>query len=52
MKNIRLLWILLAVVVLSSFAVLPWFGRVVYRQSPPILEKVVVGGSGTTSEYP
>ncbi len=46
MKNVKRLWILLAVVVLSSFAVLLWFGRDIYRQAPPIPIKVMVEGTG------
>ena len=46
MNNVKRLWILLAVVVLSSFAVLLWFGREIYRKAPPIPDKVVVEGTG------
>jgi nitric oxide reductase subunit B len=37
---------LLAVVVVSSFAVLLWYGGEIYRQAPPIPEKVVVRETG------
>jgi nitric oxide reductase subunit B len=46
MKNVRRLWILLAVVVVSSFAVLLWYGGEIYRQAPPIPKQVVVEGTG------
>lgn len=46
MKNVKRLWILLAVVVVTSFAILGWYGRDVYRQAPPIPLQVVVEGSG------
>lgn len=46
MNNVRRLWILLAVVVASSFAVLLWFGGEIYRKAPPIPKQVVVEGSG------
>jgi nitric oxide reductase subunit B len=35
------LWIGLAVVIVTSFAVLGYFGREIYRQAPPIPERVV-----------
>lgn len=37
----RKLWITFAVVVAASFAVLGWFGREIYRQAPPVPERVV-----------
>jgi len=39
--NYRRLWIILGFVVVSSFAVLGLFGRQLYRQAPPIPERVV-----------
>jgi len=41
MDSTRKLWILLAAVLLGAFAVLGFFGREVYRQAPPIPERVV-----------
>lgn len=38
--TVRKLWIGLAMVLLSSFAVLIWFGRDIYHQLPPIPDKV------------
>ncbi len=46
MTNLKRLWILLGVVVGVSFAVLLYFGGELYRQAPPIPEKVVIDGSG------
>jgi len=46
MNNVRRLWILLGVVVVSSFAVLGWFGGEIYRKAPPIPKQVVVGNTG------
>lgn len=46
MKNVKRLWILLAIVVVTSFAVLLYFGGEIYRQAPPIPEQVVVEGTG------
>ena len=40
MKNKRS-WIALALVVVCSFAALGWMGREIYRQAPPIPERVV-----------
>ena len=40
MKYVRL-WIALGVVIVASFAVLGYFGHEIYRQAPPIPEKVV-----------
>ncbi|PID81409.1 nitric oxide reductase large subunit [bacterium DOLZORAL124_64_63] len=37
----RKLWITLALVVGISFAVLGWFGREIYRQAPPVPQRVV-----------
>ncbi|MEP0841442.1 MAG: nitric-oxide reductase large subunit [Phycisphaerae bacterium] len=39
----RRLWIGLSAVIIGSFAVLGYFGRELYRQAPPIPERVVVG---------
>lgn len=41
MNRTRNLWIALGVVLLGSFSVLGFFGREVYRQAPPIPERVV-----------
>ncbi len=38
--NTRKLWIGFAIVTLASFAVLGWFGHEIYRQAPPIPERV------------
>src|SRR5262245_11948035 len=38
------LWIGLTVVIVTSFAVLGYFGREIYRQAPPIPERVVTPG--------
>jgi len=38
--TVRKLWIGLAMVLLSSFAVLIWFGKDIYHQLPPIPDKV------------
>lgn len=46
MKNVRRLWILLGVVVLSSFAVLLYFGGEIYREAPPIPDEVVIEETG------
>lgn len=46
MNNVRRLWILLGVVVVTSFAVLLWYGGEIYRQAPPIPKQVVVEGTG------
>lgn len=46
MNNVRRLWILLGVVVVSSFAVLLWYGGEIYRQAPPIPKQVVVEETG------
>lgn len=46
MTNLKRLWTLLALTVGLSFAVLLYFGRELYRQAPPIPEKVVVEGTG------
>ncbi|NLT72118.1 MAG: nitric-oxide reductase large subunit, partial [Verrucomicrobiaceae bacterium] len=46
MKNVRRLWILLAFVVLSSFAVLLYYGGEIYREAPPIPEEVVIQETG------
>jgi nitric oxide reductase subunit B len=35
------LWIALAAVIVLSFSVLGWFGREIYRQAPPLPERVV-----------
>ena len=35
------LWVGLSVVIITSFAVLGYFGREIYRQAPPIPERVV-----------
>jgi nitric oxide reductase subunit B len=40
----RRLWIILGLVLLGTFFTLGWFGREVYRQSPPIPERVVTPG--------
>ena len=37
----RKLWLTFAIVVVASFAVLGWFGREIYRQAPPIPDRVV-----------
>ncbi len=42
--NTRRLWILLIVSLLGAFGVLGFFGREVYRQAPPIPERIVVSG--------
>jgi nitric oxide reductase subunit B len=44
----RRFWILLIVSLLGAFGVLGFFGREVYRQAPPIPERIVVEGDGTT----
>src|SRR5262245_31667256 len=36
------LWVGLTVVIVASFAVLGYFGREIYRQAPPIPERVVI----------
>jgi nitric oxide reductase subunit B len=46
--NTRRLWILLIVSLLGAFGVLGFFGREVYRQAPPIPDRIVVEGEGTT----
>lgn len=43
----RRLWILLIVSLLGAFGVLGFFGREVYRQAPPIPDRIVVDGQGT-----
>ncbi len=47
MKNETKLWMILGVVVVGTFFVLGFFGREVYRQAPPIPERVV-SASGAT----
>ncbi|MDX9978467.1 MAG: nitric-oxide reductase large subunit [Lentisphaeria bacterium] len=37
----RKLWVTFAIVVVASFAVLGWFGREIYRQAPPVPDRVV-----------
>jgi len=37
----RRLWIALAIVIIASFAVLGYFGAEIYRQAPPIPERVI-----------
>ena len=37
----RKLWLTFAIVVIASFAVLGWFGREIYRQAPPVPDRVV-----------
>ena len=37
----RKLWLTFAIVVVASFAVLGWFGREIYRQAPPVPDRVV-----------
>jgi nitric oxide reductase subunit B len=44
MNTSRKLWLLLGAVLLGTFLLLGFFGREVYRQAPPIPEKVVVTG--------
>jgi nitric oxide reductase subunit B len=39
-------WLVLAIAVVGAFGVLGWYGREVYRQAPPIPERVVTA-SGT-----
>ncbi len=46
MDNVRRLWILLGIVVVTSFAILLWYGGEIYRQAPPIPKQVVVEGTG------
>ncbi len=41
MRSIKKLWLLLALVVGGTFLVLGFFGREVYRQAPPIPERVM-----------
>ncbi len=41
MHSIKKLWILLAAVLFGTFTLLGFFGREVYRQAPPIPERVV-----------
>lgn len=45
MKNVKRLWILLATIVVCSFAVLLWFGGDIYRQAPPIPNAVTIDGT-------
>jgi len=47
MEKIQRLWIILGVVVFGTFMILGLFGREVYRQAPPIPEKVVTSGGET-----
>ncbi len=42
--NFRKHWIAFAVVMVVSFSVLGYFGREIYRQAPPIPQRVVVAG--------
>jgi len=37
----RKLWLTFAIVVVVSFAVLGWFGREIYRQAPPVPDRIV-----------
>ena len=41
MENTRRLWIGLAVLLASSFAVLLWMGGSIYRNAPPMPDQVV-----------
>jgi nitric oxide reductase subunit B len=41
MNHHRKLWIIFAVVIVVSFAILGGFGREIYRQAPPVPERVV-----------
>ncbi|HEY8514540.1 MAG TPA: nitric-oxide reductase large subunit [Candidatus Binatia bacterium] len=41
MKNLKRYWLVLAATVLGTFLVLGFFGREVYRQAPPIPERVL-----------
>ena len=41
MGNYRKLWIGLAVLLVSSFAVLLWAGGEIFRAAPPVPEQVV-----------
>ena len=43
MENTRRLWIGLAVLLASSFAVLLWMGGSIYRNAPPMPDQVVDG---------
>jgi nitric oxide reductase subunit B len=47
MTDLRRFWISLAAVVLGTFLVLGFFGREVYRQAPPIPDRVVSDGGET-----
>lgn len=44
MPPTKRLWILLALVLLGTFTLLGFFGSEVYRQAPPIPERVVTEG--------
>src|SRR5512145_367760 len=46
--NTRRLWILLIVSLLGAFGVLGFFGREVYRQAPPIPERITIEGTDRT----
>ncbi|MFT4176712.1 MAG: nitric-oxide reductase large subunit [Luteolibacter sp.] len=46
MTNLKRLWVLLGLVVGVSFAVLLYYGGELYRQAPPIPEKVVIEETG------
>ncbi|MAE94078.1 MAG: nitric oxide reductase large subunit [Deltaproteobacteria bacterium] len=43
MKTDRRLWTALALVLITTFSILGFFGREVYRQAPPIPERIVTG---------
>ena len=43
----RRLWLGFAFVMIASFAVLGWYGREIYREAPPIPEKVVTADGQT-----
>jgi hypothetical protein len=38
----RRLWLSFAIVIIASFAVLGYYGKEIYRQTPPVPERVVV----------